>query len=482
MDADTDDHGEEGIAFSGVDTHIMKMVVIEYPVVHPFAGSAVIVDFLIYVCPTGDRGIEADVPFRFCVNASTIRRGGAFFPTGAGTHFAAGERAAPFSGMFLSAVSPVDHAETGHAQRGAVLIDGDGIRDGIRAAPVGIKINKRPDIPFLTQHISGVIVMGGVQADIPDGNIRVNGFKFPERDNGTDAVMTSGIQKADMQGQVKPDMCIVCTEHVKGVAEIKNLLIAVPSPMGVGVGEMAFAGTSGNTMFQTIADLISIRGRMGMDAGTVSGKGDAVLRDESVLKGWEDGGKAKNLLEPFLIMKGELSVLQGVRAHLIRNAGMLIGKLLPSAGFFERLSVSILREKILSAGSLGVFGLCPEPVHKIKVRTKRRKGIRGAAGEGCKQAVGLQLPDPDSQAGEAEQYHKDKGADDLRLVFGRPAERGIEGGKVFQYRIQVQKAELFPDRVEFKPEPCALGRIKMYFCLMQEIQILLMGLPVNQHV
>lgn len=33
MDADTNDHGEEGIMFSGVDAHIMEMIIIKHPVV-----------------------------------------------------------------------------------------------------------------------------------------------------------------------------------------------------------------------------------------------------------------------------------------------------------------------------------------------------------------------------------------------------------------------------------------------------------------
>lgn len=59
---------------------------------------------------------------------------------------------------------------------------------------------------------------------------------------------------------------------------------------------MAFAGTARGTIFQTVTDLVSIRGSMGMDAGAVTGKCDAVLWDEAVLKGGKDGGKAEDLL------------------------------------------------------------------------------------------------------------------------------------------------------------------------------------------
>ena len=35
MDVDADDHGEKRIPFSGMDSHIMEMVVIQNPVVYP---------------------------------------------------------------------------------------------------------------------------------------------------------------------------------------------------------------------------------------------------------------------------------------------------------------------------------------------------------------------------------------------------------------------------------------------------------------
>ena len=208
---------------------------------------------------------------------------------------------------------------------------------------------------------------------------------------------------------------------------------------------------------------------MGMNTGAAAGKGESVLRNESVLKGWKDGGKAENLLESFLIMEGEFKVVKGIGSHLIRDAGMPVGKRLPSAGPDGRFSIFILREKVFPAGLLGVFGLGPEPVHEVKVRAQRREGVREAAGRGGQEGVRLQLLDPGGQACETEHCHKDKGADDLCLVFGRHADRGIERGKVFQYRIQIEQAELLPDRAKSEQEPCTLGRIKMYFCLMQEI-------------
>lgn len=177
--------------------------------------------------------METDVPVGFCVDTAAVRRGRTFFLTGAGTHFATGEGTAPFTGMLLFTVPPVDHTEPGHAQGCAVFIDGDRARNGIRAAAVGIKVNKRSDVPFLAESISGIVVMGGVQADVPDRDIRVNGPEFPEGDDGADAVVASGIQETDMEGQVDPGFCIMGAEHVKGMAEIKDFLITVPAPVCV---------------------------------------------------------------------------------------------------------------------------------------------------------------------------------------------------------------------------------------------------------
>ena len=179
--------------------------------------------------------------------------------------------------MLLFTVPPVDHTEPGHAQRGAVLINGDGVRDGIRASPVSVEVNERPDIPFLAEPISGIVVMCGVQADIPDRDVRVKSPEFPEGDNGAYAVMPPGVQETDMQRQIDTVLCIVGAEHVKGVAEIKDFFITVPSPVCIGVREMTFAGTMADAVFHTVTDFMPVRGSMGMDAGAVTGKRKAIL-------------------------------------------------------------------------------------------------------------------------------------------------------------------------------------------------------------
>lgn len=129
----------------------------------------------------------------------------------------------------------------------------------------------------------------GVQADVLDRDIRINGLKFPKGDDGTDAVVASGIQETDMQGQVNTGFCIVGAEHVKGVSKIKDFLITVPAPVGISIGEMAFTGTARDIFFHTFTDFMLIRGCMGMDTGAVAGKGKAVFRDELIISGVQRG-------------------------------------------------------------------------------------------------------------------------------------------------------------------------------------------------
>lgn len=98
MDVDADDHGEKRIPFSGMDSHIMEMVVIQNPVVYPFAGSPVVVNLLVFIRAPRDGGIKADIPFRLRVDASAISRRRTFFFTWTGIHLATGKKGSAISG------------------------------------------------------------------------------------------------------------------------------------------------------------------------------------------------------------------------------------------------------------------------------------------------------------------------------------------------------------------------------------------------
>lgn len=209
MDIDADDHSEEGIAFSGMYAHIVQMVIIKNSVIYPFAGSAVVVNHLVFLRSSGNRSIEADIPVWLCIDTTAIRRRGTLFPAMAIISFAAGKRAAPFTRMFLFTVTPVDHTVTGHAQRCAVCINRNRAGDGIGSAAVGVEVDKRADAPFFAKSISSIVVMCRIKAEVTDRDIRVNGCKLPQRDDGADTVMPHGTQETDMQGEVNANVCIM---------------------------------------------------------------------------------------------------------------------------------------------------------------------------------------------------------------------------------------------------------------------------------
>ena len=97
MNIDADDHGEERIPLSGMDAHAMQMVIIQHPVINPFARSTVVVNSLKFFRTPGHRSIEPDIPVWFCVDTPAIGGWGTFPFTRAGIHFATGKRAAPFA-------------------------------------------------------------------------------------------------------------------------------------------------------------------------------------------------------------------------------------------------------------------------------------------------------------------------------------------------------------------------------------------------
>lgn len=194
--------------------------------------------------------------------------------------------------------------------------------------------------------------MGGVQTDIPDRDVRVKRLKFTEGDNSTDAVVPPGIQEADMQGKVDTSFRIMGAEHVKGMPEIKDFLVTVPSPVGIRVREMTLAGAARNAGIAAVTDFMSVRGSVGMDTGAVAGEGNTIRREKAVPEGRDESGKAEKHLETFFIMEREVFMGEGISRHLFCNAGVFIGKLLSFAGFFGRSGVLIFREKILPAGFL----------------------------------------------------------------------------------------------------------------------------------
>lgn len=357
----------------------------------------------------------------------------------------------------------MNHGKAGHAERSAIGSQGEGVRNGVLRVLARVEVNKRADVPGFAKVIGGIVVMGGVEAEVADGDIGVEGAKFAQGNKGADAVVSSGAEEADVERKVNGELGVMGAEEIEGMTKIKGTLIAVPAPVGIGVGEMALTRAAGDTAVGAVADFTAIRGSMGMDAGAVAGKGEPIRRNETVAKGRKQSGKAEDVLKTFFKMEGEIFPGESVSGQGVGNAGMGIGKLLTFARGLGRLCVLVLREEVRSAGFLRGFGLSPEPIDQVKVRAKGRKGIGGTANEQGKQGIGLKPFDPEGKAGAMEQSHKDKGAKDLRLVLSGSAGVGIEGRKIVHDGIEIEQAQFFADRGEFKMKPGTLRRVQVGF-------------------
>ena len=130
MNIDPCDHGKERIPLSGMYSHIMQMVVIEYPVVDPFESSTVVIDLFVFFRTSRNRGVEPDIPGRFGVDAPSVRGIRAAFAGRTFFLLAAGCRAAPFTAAASGTESPVDHAESSSAQRSPIIINVQTFRNG----------------------------------------------------------------------------------------------------------------------------------------------------------------------------------------------------------------------------------------------------------------------------------------------------------------------------------------------------------------
>ena len=179
MNIDPCDHGKERIPLSGMYSHIMQMVVIEYPVINPFGSSTIVIDLFVLFRTPCNRCVESDIPGGFGVDTPSVRgiraalAGITFFL------FATGNGAAPFAAAASGAESPVDHAESGLTDGCTIGINADMAGNCLGSSTIGIEVNKRADIPCLAEIIGGIVIMCRVQAEVFDADVRVQGTELP---------------------------------------------------------------------------------------------------------------------------------------------------------------------------------------------------------------------------------------------------------------------------------------------------------------
>lgn len=55
----------------------MQSIMVQDPVIDPFAGCAVVINLPVFRCPPGDWGIKPDIPVWLCIDRPAIRGSGA---------------------------------------------------------------------------------------------------------------------------------------------------------------------------------------------------------------------------------------------------------------------------------------------------------------------------------------------------------------------------------------------------------------------
>ena len=259
MNVDSNNHCKERITLSGMYSHIMQVVVIEYSVINPFGSSTIVIDLFVLFRTPCNRCIESDIPGGFGVDAPSVRGIGAALAGITFFLFATGCRTTPFAAAASGAESPVDHAETGLTDGCAIGINADMAGNCLGYPAIGIEVNKRADTPGFAEVIGRIVIMSRVQTKVFDRNIGIEGAEFPQGNEQADAVMPPGPQKTDVKRQIRVNHFIMIREHVKSMAEKIAVFITVPAPGSIRIRVVTSAGTGIHTVLGTFTDPVSIR-------------------------------------------------------------------------------------------------------------------------------------------------------------------------------------------------------------------------------
>lgn len=136
--------------------HALQAIVIENAIVDTFCSGALFVDLLISICATGNIGVKTDIPFGPSlddpaisgVHAAVFAFGTVPFPIGAAPHeITAG-----------TVVTIGLHAQFFLAQRCAILVNGDGIRNCFWPSAFVVQVNKCMYPSAFKDTVGGVVV------------------------------------------------------------------------------------------------------------------------------------------------------------------------------------------------------------------------------------------------------------------------------------------------------------------------------------
>ena len=126
--------------------------------------------------------------------------------------------------------------------------------------------------------------------------------------------MSACIKEMEMEREVDRISVVMEGKQIKSMSEVKAIEITVPAPGGVRIGIMSGAGTDPDPVFGTGTNLMAIRERVGMDAGTVT-------REDEPAR-----GNAEKFLKEFFIMKREFFSGNSLVCDDFSNTGMAVRK------------------------------------------------------------------------------------------------------------------------------------------------------------
>ena len=121
-------------------------------------------------------------------------------------------------------------------------------------------------------------------------------------------------------------------------------------------------------------------------------------------------------MKSFFIIKWEIPFSEGIIRYLLGDAGMSVGKLFVLTRFGRRFFVLAGRKQVITSSPFEVRITKPQTADKVKVRAKRRQGVRGTANEKSKKVIALKCFGPFGKTGKFTVEHKDKGTQELGLV------------------------------------------------------------------
>lgn len=124
MDIDGGNHGVECIALFAPDFRFFQTIIVEYPVVYSFAGSALLHDGFPLGAAPRDFGEQSWVPFRFGIADPPVGRTRAAIARRGSFSFSANTRAAPlYPATIFTAETIVHHRMAGRTKRYAALVE-----------------------------------------------------------------------------------------------------------------------------------------------------------------------------------------------------------------------------------------------------------------------------------------------------------------------------------------------------------------------